>query len=86
MGLMREGPMSKKGRSAIAVRSGRKLGRPAEAEPVYSLALLKGTHEFEAWLDGLVEHTGAGLRSPLIKMALAEYATRRGFEVPQPRR
>lgn len=80
--------MSKKGSSATApaMRSGRKVGRPAEAEPVYSLALLKGTNEFEAWLDGLVGHTGAGLRSPLIKRALAEYAKRNGFDAPQPRR
>lgn len=82
--------MTKKGTSASAiaarVRTGRKLGRPAEAEPVYSLALLKGTHEFEAWLDGLVGHTGAGLRSPCIKRALAEYARLNGFDAPQPRR
>lgn len=80
--------MAKKGTSAVAARgrSGRKKGRPAEMEPVYSLALLKGTHEFEAWLDGLVGHTGAGLRSPLIKMALAEYAKLNGFDAPQPRR
>lgn len=63
-----------------------KMGRPKAPEPVYSLAAIKGTRAFEAWLDKLVEHSRFGTRTLLIKNALKEFAENHDFEEPSPKR
>jgi hypothetical protein len=63
-----------------------KVGRPAEPKPLKSLVSMKGTDDFEAWLDDLVDHARQGTRTLLLKNALAEYAENHGFKRPQPKR
>lgn len=77
-----------KSRGVIATMSKRKSagGRPSEPEPLRGLISLKGTMAFEAWIDGLVDHTHQGTRTLLLKNALREYAERHGYKEPQPRR
>ena len=74
-GALLEMPAKKKG-----------AGRPKSPEPVRSLMAVKGTGEFETWLDGLVEHTGLRTRSLVAVHALKEYAEKHGYAVPMPRR
>jgi hypothetical protein len=57
-----------------------------DEEPMRSLIALKGTDEFEVWLDGLVERTRFGTRSLLMKNAIREYAERHDFKKPMPKR
>lgn len=64
-------------------------GRPWDGEDevsLRSLVSMKGTDEFEVWLDELVSHARQGTRTLLLKNALAEYAESHGFKKPQPRR
>lgn len=63
-----------------------RVGRPTESEPLITLTALKGTREFEAWLDELVEHSELETRSLLIKSALKLFAESKGFTKPRPKR
>jgi hypothetical protein len=61
-------------------------GRPREPKPMKSLVSLKGTEDFEEWLDELVDHAHQGTRSLLMKNAIREYAERHDFKKPMPKR
>lgn len=62
-----------------------KGGRPKNADPKASLASLKGSEQYRAWLEGLAEHAHLPL-AILIEHALREYAENHGYEPVQPRR
>lgn len=61
-------------------------GRPPEPEPIRSLISLKGTPTFEAWLDGLVDHSHLGTRTLLLRNALREFAEKHGYAEAMPKR
>lgn len=63
-----------------------KAGRPPEPEPLRSLISLKGTDEFERWVDGLVDHAHQGTRTLLLKNALREFAENHKYGKAQPKR
>jgi hypothetical protein len=63
-----------------------KAGRPPEPIPLKSLISLKGSVDFEAWVDGLVEHAHQGTRTLLLKNALREFAENHKYDKPQPKR
>jgi hypothetical protein len=63
-----------------------KPGRPAEPKPLRSLVSLKGTADFEEWLDRLVDHSHQGTRTLLLKNALRVFAQHEDFKEPQPKR
>jgi hypothetical protein len=54
--------------------------------PMHSIVSLKGTDDFEVWLDELVDHARQGTRTLLLRNSLAEYAENHGFKKPQPKR
>jgi hypothetical protein len=80
--------MSEAGASAImaAKKRASKPGRPAMVRPMHSIVSLKGTDDFEVWLDELVDHARQGTRTLLLRNSLAEYAENHGFKKPQPKR
>ena len=55
-------------------------------EQLASVANIKGTKEFEKWLDDLVELTRYGTRTQLIKNALQDVAAKHGLFEPMPKR
>jgi len=61
-------------------------GRPKAAKPLRSLISLKGTEDFELWVDGLVEHAHLGTRTLLLRNALREFASLVKYSDPMPKR
>lgn len=60
-------------------------GRPKTPDPKKPIASFKGTVEFAAWFNGLVEHVHLPA-TILIEHALREYAERHGYKTPAPKR
>jgi len=75
--------MSQK-KPAKAKGSGR--GRPKAAKPLKSLLSIKGTDDFEAWIDGLAEHCHLGTRSLAIRNSLRVFAEQQGYDKELPKR
>jgi predicted transcriptional regulator len=53
--------------------------------PIVPVVSIRGTPEWKDWLDELARHCRMP-KSVLIDIALAEYATRHGFDPPPPSR
>jgi hypothetical protein len=67
------------------VMAKKKPGRPKAAEALKSIASLKGTEDFEQWIDELVNLTGSRTRVTVIWQALKEYGASKGHR-PMPSR
>lgn len=78
--------MNTGGTETAVVPKKRRAGRPATDRPLKSLLSIKGSDEFEVWLDDLVEATHLGSRTQLIRNALRVYADQVGNMPKQPRR
>lgn len=63
----------------------RKVGRPKTDVPKVSIASIKGTPAYAAWLDGLAKHARLPV-AILIEHALFEYAAAHGYASEQPNR
>jgi hypothetical protein len=63
----------------------RKIGRPKAVKPMHPITSLRGSREFQRWLEGFAKHERDTYAS-LIEKALVHYAKARGYEPEAPER
>src|SRR5690349_10297209 len=72
------------GQGTLTMAKKKAAGRPKAAAPLKSIAALKGTAEFETWLDGLATKAGSRTRIDAIWRGLKMLAESVGHNDPMP--